>query len=162
MLLGALAVTAVTGGIYLLKLADRSIVISFGVLHCLGVCMLLWPLFRKMPAWALGLLGAGLILLGLYLRGIRVDASWLIPLGLTPPGFATVDYFPLLPNLGYFLLGAVLGKTLYREKTSRFPQIDGTRGPVGALCWCGRHSLWIYLLHQPALCLILLPAVMRS
>ena len=36
--------SAVTAGMYVLNMADKSIIIYFGVLHCLGVCMLLWPL----------------------------------------------------------------------------------------------------------------------
>lgn len=159
-LAAGLVVTAVTGGMYLLRLSDESIVIGFGVLHCLGLCMLLWPVFRRCPNLLLALLAAGFIILGWYLRGVQADFPWLVPLGVTYPGFATVDYFPLFPNLGYFLAGSVLGRTLYREKTSLFPKIDGSRGLFRALCWCGRNSLLIYLLHQPVLCLILLPAAL--
>ena len=39
--------TAVTAGMYLLGMADRGVLIYFGVLHCIGVCMLLWPVFRR-------------------------------------------------------------------------------------------------------------------
>ena len=46
-----------TVGMYLLDFADRGSIIYFGVLHCLGVCMLLWPLFRKCPVWLLAALG---------------------------------------------------------------------------------------------------------
>lgn len=34
--------TLVTLGMYLLGLADKSILIWFGVLHCLGLCMVAW------------------------------------------------------------------------------------------------------------------------
>ena len=44
-----IAITAVTAGMYFLGMADRSVIIYFGVLHCLGICMLLWPLFQKLP-----------------------------------------------------------------------------------------------------------------
>lgn len=144
--------TLVTWGMYALKLAGNGAVIWFGVLHCLGVCMLLWPLFRKIPSDWLGLSGSVLIVLGFLLENLLLNTPLLVPLGIRFPGFASADYFPLLPNLGFFLLGAVVGRTLYRKKESRFPNVH----PLRFLCFCGRHSLSIYLLHQPILYGILL------
>ena len=43
--------TLVTWGMYALKLADDGAAIWFGVLHCLGACMLLWPIFRKISTY---------------------------------------------------------------------------------------------------------------
>jgi uncharacterized membrane protein len=138
----------------------KSIIIYFGVLHCLGVCMLLWPLFRKLPTWTLAVLGIALMIPGLQLWGhALVDHLWLLPLGFLPPNFSTSDYFPLLPNLGYFLLGAVLGRTLYRNKTTLFPMVKETNPLVRFFCICGKASLPIYMLHQPILngiCMLLL------
>ena len=52
-------------------------------------------------------------------------------------------------SAGYagILLGAILGRKLYRNKESLFPRLR----PNHFLCFCGKHSLWIYLLHQPVL-----------
>lgn len=146
--------TAVTGGMYLLQFADSSILIWFGVLHCLGVCMLLWPLFQKMPPWLLGVLGAVLAGLGLWFREIKLPFDFLAPLGLVSGSFASSDYFPLLPHLGFFLLGALLGRTVYQSRQSLLPRVDPRRQPVRFLCICGRQSLPIYLLHQPVLALV--------
>jgi len=144
--------TAVTLGMYLFRFADRGIIIYFGVLHCLGTCMLLWPLFRKMPAWVLAPLGLALSLTGLYLvRNIRVSFPWLVPFGLCHYGFASSDYYPLLPNLGYFLIGAALGKTLYRKKQTLMPHANRNNPVLRFLCFCGQKSLPIYLVHQPLL-----------
>ena len=140
--------TAVTLGMYLLGFSGQEIIIYFGVLHCLGVCMLLWGGFRKLPTWALGVLGAALTAAGLWLRTRYVSFPWLIVLGFAPDWFASSDYFPLFPNLGYFLLGAVLGRALYAEKKSLLPRENP---PAKALQWMGRKSLLIYLLHQPIL-----------
>ena len=147
--------TAVTYGMAVLGLADKSITIYFGVLHCLGVCMLLWPLFRKMPTWLLAVTGAAVVICGLCVRAfVRVSFPWLIPLGFIYPGFATSDYFPLLPHLGFFLLGAVLGRTLYKNKRTLLPKLNADAAVFRFLRLCGKHSLWIYLLHQPALSLL--------
>jgi len=142
--------TAVTYGMYRFGFADKSLTIYFGVLHCLGLCMILWWLFRRLPAVVLAILAAAMIAAGFYLDARYFDCSmWLMPLGFTPRGFASSDYFPLLPYFGFFLAGAVLGRTLYRKKESLIP--GGNALPLRFLRFCGRHSLWIYLLHQPVL-----------
>ena len=146
-----LLVTAATAGMYFLKMADQSIIIYFGVLHCLGICMLLWPVFRKLPIWTLAATGAILAAAGLLLQGLTANHFWLVPFGIVFPGFASSDYFPLLPHLGFFLLGAVLGKTLYREKKSLLPGVSPNNPLLRFLQLWGKHSLWIYLLHQPLL-----------
>lgn len=143
--------TLVTWGMYRLGFASRQLVIWFGVLHCLGACMLLWPLFRRMPSGWLGFLGGMFIILGLLFENLLLSTPLLVPLGIVFPGFASADYFPLIPNLGFFLLGATLGRKLYRSKESLFPRLRPNR----FLCFCGKHSLAIYLLHQPVLCGIL-------
>ena len=140
--------TAATVGMYLLGAAGKDIIIYYGVLHCLGTSMLLWPLFRKGSNGLLAFLALGMITLGLWLRTKGFSFPWLTVLGFCPYGFASSDFFPLFPNLGYFLLGAVLGRRLYGQKKSRFP---AEHPPLPFLQWCGRHSLTIYLLHQPIL-----------
>ena len=143
--------TTVTAGMYLLDMAESYIIIRFGVLHCLGICMILWSLFKKLPTWALAVIGAVLIALGLWLQNVYVGTDLLFPLGLVSTKFSSSDYFPLLPNLGYFLLGSVLGRTLYRSKQSLLPAVN-TQNPIFRfLVFCGRQSLLIYLLHQPIL-----------
>lgn len=147
-----LAVSAVTYGMYYFGFSGKSIIIYFGVLHCLGLCMLLWPAFRKLPHWALALSGAVLVALGLYLRTLPgVSYPWLMPLGLPWAGFSSSDYFPLLPYLGFFLLGSALGKSVYRNRESLLPKTDTCNPIIRFFLLCGRHSLWIYLLHQPLL-----------
>lgn len=148
---GAL-VSAVTYGMYRLNFADEGIIIYFGVLQCLGSCMIAWWLFKRLPNWALVILGAALVGAGMYLYTVTlVEVTWLIPFGFTYPGFQTSDYFPLMPHLGFFLLGAVLGRTVYRKKETLLPRVNTVGGPVRFLCFCGRQSLWIYMLHQPIL-----------
>ena len=140
--------TAVTYGMYRLGFAGKEMIIYIGVLQCLGLCMMLWPLVGRLRSPWLLALAAGMIALGLWLRGEAFSFPWLTVLGFAPYGFASSDYFPLLPNLGYFLVGAVLGRKLYREKKSRFPLENP---PLKGLQWMGRNSLLIYLLHQPVL-----------
>lgn len=147
----AMAVTLVTEAMVWLGLDSGSIVVRFGVLHLLGLCMLLWPLLRRLPTGAMAVLGLVLVVLGYWFRTFQVEAVWLFPLGLTAPGFSSSDYFPLLPHLGWFLLGAVLGRTAYREKQTLLPRVNAQAAPIRFFSWCGRMSLFLYLGHQPVL-----------
>ena len=147
-----LVVSTVTFGMVHLGLAGNGMQIYFGVLHCLGCCMILWGVLKKLPGWLLAVLAAGMLALGfwfLFLPG--VDFPWLMPLGLSWKGFVSSDYFPLLPYLGFFLAGALLGRTLYKNKCTLLPRVDPRSPAIGLLTFCGRHSLWIYMLHQPVL-----------
>ena len=142
-------ITAVTYGMYRLGMSGADVVVKFGVLHLLGVCMLVYPAFKKLPPAALALLGLAIAITGYAIRGIIVPQRWLFPLGLTYEGFTSSDYFPLFPQLGYFLIGAAIGKTAYREKRTLLPGAFQKTGIARFFCWCGRQSLFIYLLHQP-------------
>jgi uncharacterized membrane protein len=147
-----LVCTAVTYGMYRFGMAGKGLIIYFGVLHCLGTCMILWWLFKRLPTWLLAVLGIAMAVAGLYLQTRTFNTGlWLMPLGFMPDGFASSDYFPLLPNLGYFLLGGVLGRTLYRKQETLLPKVNENNPVLRFLRLCGRHSLWIYLLHQPVL-----------
>ena len=142
-------ITAVTYGMYRLGMSGADVVVKFGVLHLLGVCMLVYPAFKKLPPAALALLGLAIAITGYAIRGVVVPQHWLFPLGLTYEGFTSSDYFPLFPQLGYFLIGAAIGKTAYREKRTLLPGSFQKTGIARFFCWCGRQSLFIYLLHQP-------------
>lgn len=150
-------ITAVTVGMWKLGMANRSILIQFGILHLLGVSMLLYPVYKKLPLPVTAVLGAGLVAAGYWMLTLRVENPWLFPLGLKAAGFVSSDYFPLLPHTGWFMLGTVLGRTVYREKKTLLPRVNADLAPVRFFCFCGRQSLWIYLLHQPVLyCLVAL------
>ena len=142
-------ITAVTYGMYRLGMSGPDVVVKFGVLHLLGLCMLLYPLFRKLPPAALACIGLLFAVIGFAVRGVTVQTHLLFPFGLMYEGFTSSDYFPIFPQLGYFLIGAAIGKTAYREKRTLLPGSFQASLPVRFFCWCGRQSLFIYLLHQP-------------
>lgn len=121
----------------------------FGILHLLGTCMLLYPLFRKMPSWILPVISLVSIVLGYWFETLTVQVKWLFPLGLIYSGFGSGDYFPIFPHLGFFVLGIFLGRLLYKNRTSLLPSVKTENPVIRFFCFCGRHSLWIYLGHQP-------------
>lgn len=126
-------------------------VVVFGILHLIGASMLLAYPFRGLGGRNL-LVAAVLIAAGVWLQGVVVDFPWLVWLGLMPAGFASVDYFPLLPWFGVVLVGLFIGGAAYRGYARRFAlTLAGTEPPLRLLIWLGRRSLPIYLLHQPLL-----------
>ena len=122
-----------------------------GVLHLLGICMMVYPLFRRLPTAPLAALALCIILIGYAITGLRVSAPFLFPLGLVTDHFFSSDYFPIFPQLGWFLLGVVLGRTVYAGKQTLLPGRAQDFFLLRFLRWCGRQSLFIYLLHQPLL-----------
>lgn len=60
--------------------------------------------------------------------------------------FTGGDYLPFLPDFGWFLTGAFLGKVLYRERKTLFPSMKEKY--VLPVTFCGRYSLWIYFGSQ--------------
>ena len=123
--------------------------IVFGVLHCIGLSILLaYPFIRsRFSSFLVGLL---CISIGAFLRiAIIVDFPWLLWLGFVPKHFYTLDYYPLLPYFGVVLIGISLGNSLYQNNTRSFRLKDHSRCVINRLfCLLGRHSLILYLLHQ--------------
>jgi len=142
-------ITAVTVFMdYVLKMG--TVRIWFGILHLLGVCMMLYPLFRNLPAWALALIGCVFVAIGYWFTTFTVGVNFLFPIGLRSGEiFTGADFFPVFPGLGTFLLGTALGKSLYREKKTLFPKISQNNALIRFLSFVGRHSLEIYMVHQP-------------
>ncbi|MEK6953495.1 MAG: heparan-alpha-glucosaminide N-acetyltransferase [Candidatus Micrarchaeota archaeon] len=152
-------------------LYEPSATIWFGILHLLGISSLLaLPIIDalergKIRMRSITLISASIILAGILLPGMSFDFPYLLWLGFWPNGWYTFDYFPILPWFGFFLMGIVAGKKWFwrKEKTangakggmkpksaSNYPPAPKLLAPIAFL---GRHSLFIYLAHQPILLL---------
>lgn len=142
-LLAAMLITFVT------YFFDSSSYVRFGVLHFLACALLIAPLMLTLPDKLLIVLSMVIILLNEFFSGIIVNTSLLIPIGLTPSDFVSIDYYPLVPWLSVFLLGIFFGRKLGVEKC----EIDFVG--LDVLAVLGKHSLMIYLVHQPVFLLIL-------
>ena len=135
----------------LLGWLPEDMVIRFGVLHLLGFCMILSPLLKKLPNAVLVVYAAVLVVVGYWLdaQPPLVKTQFLFPLGLRAPGFTSGDYFPIAPHMGWFSLGIVLGRVIYADKKTRFPHVSEENPFVRFFCFCGRNSLYIFILHLP-------------
>lgn len=123
--------------------------IIFGILHLIGISIILAYPFLKLRYWNL-LIGVLCIFLGAYLKGFSFDFYWLSWLGFRPAQFYSVDYFPLLPWFGLVLFGIFFGNIFYADYSRKFQLVEfSSLSGVKLLCFLGKHSLLIYLLHQP-------------
>lgn len=146
----------------------------FGILHFLGISMMIYglgeKLFDMLPALA-GLLIFGLLfVLTWNIPEIHVDElknvtygffgikgvfEWqipaaayreaLFPLGLHAPSFGSSDYFPLMPWFFLFVAGSYFGVWAKDGVLPRFFY----KKHIGWLAAVGQHTIWIYMLHQP-------------
>ncbi|OGD15169.1 MAG: hypothetical protein A2W20_08590 [Candidatus Aminicenantes bacterium RBG_16_66_30] len=131
---------------------DPASAVYFGILQCLAVSMLIYgAAFEKAGAAACAAWGGLVIGLAAALpvlkRALAVRFDWLLPFGIPSPTFSAFDYFPLIPWFGVFLVGAALGKTAYVSRRSLLPW----RMPRTFVNFAGRHSLLIYIAHQPVI-----------
>jgi len=135
----------------------RTLYVRFGILHFFGIAFLLAPFFTRFRFINL-ILGAALMALGIYLDVTRVAVGfpWLFWLGLKPYHFSSLDYFPLLPWFGLFLLGMFCGKMLYPQGNRRFNIPESNDAVTSVLTLPGRHPLVIYLAQWPAIVGVLL------
>jgi len=131
-------------------------VVIFGILHLIGTSvMLAYPFLSR--RWASLLVGAGVIALGVVAEHFKVRNTWLLPLGLGYPPVDQLDCFPLLPWFGVVLLGVFAGRLAYPGGVRGFALASLEELPaVRQLACLGRHSLLIYLGHQPVLMTVLI------
>lgn len=120
--------------------------ITFGILHCIVVSSILgWPLVR-FPRVAL-IIAIVVIVVGATIGVPLFDSPWLNWIGLMTHRPATEDYVPLLPWFGVVLVGISIGWWLLERRRHALRQ--ASRAAPKWLTWLGRHSLLVYMVHQP-------------
>lgn len=140
--------------------------ILFGVLTLLGVCMMLVgsldPKLRQIPPTA-GMLCSFLLFVLIFhvndgfigwgnIRPCELPKAWYCNylttfLGFPPPEFFSGDYFAILPWGFLFLTGYFAHFVVMKGRLKKLLK----KGQCRPVAWLGRHSLMIYMLHQPIL-----------
>ncbi|PPD46592.1 MAG: hypothetical protein CTY15_00830 [Methylocystis sp.] len=124
--------------------------VFFGILHCIAAASLLSVPFLLLP-WPAALAAGVVFLAAPHVFTAPVfNSDWLQWVGLSTHEPLTQDWRPLFPWAGAMLLGVAAARALPLAK------VEGARSAApsklgGALPFLGRHSLLIYLAHQPAL-----------
>ena len=144
---GAAAITLVTA-VLLPAIGVTGLEIWFGILHMFGFSMLIYALLSHPKKWVPVLTAS--VLFVVYLAAVTLWGSgyalWVnTVMGFPFEGFYSADYYPLFPYVLLFFAGTKLGPAI---KERRLPaKFYALR--CKPLEWVGRHSLWVYLLHQP-------------
>ena len=107
----------------------------------------------------MGLAGLYIVICGcnIHYMDYSTDSLIFLPVGFEIKGSPWMaDYMPLFPWLGVFLIGCVIGRICYKDKKTLF----AGRGKVMTAIarpveFIGRHSLIIYLVHQPVVYAVL-------
>jgi len=121
--------------------------IIFGILHFFAVATPLGLLFVRRPQFSI-LMALLILLISMLISHLRVSFPWLLWLGVIPSGFYTLDYIPLIPWFGIFLLGIFFSEHFRSIGDLSFP----LRSFVELL---GRNSLKIYLVQHPVIVILL-------
>jgi uncharacterized membrane protein len=158
-LIAAFAVTAVT---LIMTFFGVNEPIYFGILHLLGVCLVLSAMLKKvLEKTGSPIIPSALFILFLLsynlpegyfgIGNLTVEVpntvyelGFLFPLGFPPRYFSTGDYFPMIPWAIVFFCGATFGKTIKRKLPDFFE-----KSRIKPLSFMGRNALVFYLVHQP-------------
>lgn len=142
------------------KTSGLNIFIIFGIIHMFALCTFLTYVLRKIwnNNYFILIVGFASIFYGVffewykvgYLSELTFSNFWMVVVGLKGYG---ADFFGVFPQLGFILVGTVIGDVFYKNKTSLLPHLDGNwHLPI---TWSGKNSFPIFLVHQPLIFLII-------
>lgn len=121
---------------------NRSGFVLFGILHCIALCSVIGLIFLRAPRVVTIAVAAGCFVLPWVYQDAAFNAPWLLWLGLSVEKPFMMDYVPVLPWVAPFLAGMAVRVPWPQVAASRLTRI---------LAFPGRHSLIVYLIHQPIL-----------
>jgi len=124
--------------------------IYFGILHFIAAASVLGLLFTRFYRLNL-VLGIALILLDTLYSNTFFNSKAVNWIGLMTHLPYTEDYVPLIPWFGVVLIGMFTGRMLFADnKPPAWICWQGSQNMMARLlAFGGRHSVHIYMLHQP-------------
>lgn len=148
LLIAGCFMTLFTYGLYLWT-GDSARFMRFGPLMCYAFSHLIFTLFfENRSSKTLIAVAIPVLVAGYLIRYVPICANTLLlfPLGIHPQNMTTGEYTPLLPMLGWILLGVVFGRRFYSTKKSLCP-INKIDRATRWMQWFGRYSGYIYIGH---------------
>ena len=124
--------------------------IFFGILHCIALSSVVALPFLRAPWWLVAPLSALALSAPMVFATQSLDGPmwWWLGLGTVEP--RSNDWRPFLPWFGVVLTGTLMARlALARELPGWLTSWRAGTGASRALVWGGRHSLLVYLVHQP-------------
>ncbi len=164
MIVFALLFTAVTYAVS--AVIQDNLTIRFNVIHVIALSVLIWTciewVWKKCNKnWQKNVFGV--VMAAITLTALLVGACakvspwqntnsiWFFLVVHDPKVeeylfFQGGDYLAFLPDFGWFLVGAFLGKIVYKQRKSIFPSVNEKW--VYPITFCGRYSIWVYFGSQ--------------
>ncbi len=150
--ISALAISAITYPLF------PDVFVFYGILHAIAVASIVCVPFLRAPVAVCVIGGAVFFILPVYISDSAFDPRWLAWTGFAAAPPPSNDFVPLFPWAGLSLIGMALAKLIATQsKISELGAGLSASRMLGWLTWMGRHSLAIYLLHQPILLAIIVP-----
>lgn len=125
--------------------------VFFGILHSIALCSLLGLAALRLPAPLTLLLALAVFFAPEFAKSDVFNTPWLWWTGLQTIQLSTVDYEPIFPWFAPFLAGLGLAKLADHFGLWARLAHPNPSAALNALGFPGRHSLIIYLVHQPIL-----------
>jgi len=144
----AAAAAAVTAGTYV---AFPDAFVFFGILHSIALCSLLGLAVLRLPIAVIAVLAVTVFFAPDVARSDVFNAPWFWWTGLQTMPLRTVDYEPIFPWFAPFLAGIAMAKLASQSGVLAAFTTDSPGRAARLAGLPGRHSLIIYLLHQPVL-----------
>jgi uncharacterized membrane protein len=120
---------------------DKEQYVRFGILHFLGVSMMLFPILNRVKNWGLAILAIISGLIAIPIDNTTLGTSLFLPFGFMYKGFVSMDYYPIFPYIGVFILGVIAYKAYYYKRKSLF-QFSFENMAISIM---SKNSLLIYL-----------------
>lgn len=144
-----------------------SCLILFNILHLLAICIIIYAVIElvekkySVDSRRINIL-IGFIAACIGVMGKRMgcydylyESWWLLPIGILVKGMPSMaDWLPFFPWASAFFIGTLLGRNEYKTRESLLKGTWFDRNIVwkkisSVFEYIGRHSLVIYVVHQP-------------
>ena len=160
----AVSLLMTLGGFVVSIILKRHMIIYFNVIHCIALSVFLWSVIdwcwnKCSKNWQKNVFGVAMtaVLLTALVVGYCAksqpwtsdNSHWYFLAqhsGEDYSHFTSMDYRTFFPDFAWFLIGAFLGRILYREKKTLFPSVNPKY--VSPVTFIGRKTLIIYFVSK--------------
>ncbi|QFU07243.1 hypothetical protein PARPLA_01236 [Rhodobacteraceae bacterium THAF1] len=132
--------------------------VYFGILHAIAVASVVGVLVSRLSTSVIVGLGFATYALGFLWTSETFDPRWLAWTGFAAYPPPSNDFVPFFPWIGLTLFGIAGTRIAFARNLILYARpLHGHT--ARSLAWLGRHSLTVYLIHQPILLGLLIPMV---